>query len=125
MGSLGFHYGAIRFSMCGLCDHYVAKYRSIVLLPYHILNGQLLAAPGILPMGCCQCCQMLMVRILLIHVARGVQQRCLQTLALGSSVLEPELHILRLESRKLLPVGHPVQLVGILLNQLLRRVCVE
>lgn len=52
----------------------------------------------------------------------GVVQGHLQSLALGSAVLEPELNVLGLEPRKLLAVRHAVQFVRVLGDQAVRRV---
>lgn len=48
----------------------------------------------------------------------ALEQRHLQPLVLGSAVLEPELHVLGLQTRKLLAIGHLVQLFRVRQNQL-------
>lgn len=52
---------------------------------------------------------------------RRLVQRHLQTLALRPSVLEPELNVFGLQSRKLLPVRHPIQLLCVFEYQVMRR----
>lgn len=48
----------------------------------------------------------------------ALEQSHLQPLILGPAVLEPELHVLRLQTRKLLAIGHLVQLLRVRQNEL-------
>lgn len=48
----------------------------------------------------------------------ALEQSHLQPLVLGSTVLEPELHVLRLQTRKLLAIRHLVQLLRVRQNEL-------
>jgi len=47
-----------------------------------------------------------------------LEQSHLQPLVLGPAILEPELHVLRFQTRKLLAIGHLVQLFRVRQNQL-------
>lgn len=48
----------------------------------------------------------------------ALEQSHLQPLILGPAILEPELHVLRLQTRKLLAIGHLVQLLRVRQNEL-------
>ena len=49
----------------------------------------------------------------------AVEQSHLEPLALGATVLEPELHVLRFQAGKLLSVRHAVQFFRVFQDQLL------
>lgn len=48
----------------------------------------------------------------------AIEQGHLQPLILGPAILEPELHVFRLQTRKLLAIGHLVQLLRVRENEL-------
>lgn len=48
----------------------------------------------------------------------ALEQSHLQPLVLGPAILEPELHVLRLQTRKLLAIGHLVQFLRVRQNEL-------
>lgn len=48
----------------------------------------------------------------------ALEQSHLQSLVLGPAILEPELHVLRLQPRKLLAIRHLVQLLRVRQNEL-------
>lgn len=60
--------------------------------------------------------------MVLTQRGRVVEQGHFQPLAFGSSVLEPELDVLRLEPWELLPISHAVQLFGVLQDEVVRGV---
>ena len=55
---------------------------------------------------------LLFVRVL--EVRLSVEQRHLEALAFGTSVLKPKLHVFRFESREFLSVRHAIELFGVL-----------
>lgn len=64
-----------------------------------------------------------LVRVIRVRLGRfTLEQRHFQTFALGPPILEPKLHVLRLQSGKFLPIRHPVQLLRVFQNQLRIRI---
>lgn len=54
-----------------------------------------------------------------------IEQRHLKSLALRPPIFKPELYILWLQPRELLPVRHTIEFLRVLQYQIVRRVCVQ
>lgn len=64
-----------------------------------------------------------LVRVIRVRLGRFTLEQChFQTFALGPPILEPKLHVLRLQSGKLLPIRHPVQFLRVFQYQLRIRI---
>lgn len=96
------------------------SYFLIPLYPPGITNDDAISRPSL---GACfyilYCTKRReLVSVIRVRLGRlAFEQRHLQTFALSPPILEPELHVFRLQSGKLLPVWHPVQLLRVFQNQ--------
>ena len=63
--------------------------------------------------------------MVMVRGRSSFEQGHLQTFALGPTVLKPELNVLGFKGWEFLPVGHPVEIVSIFEDEVVRRVGVD